>query len=151
MTGTALLLARHGQTADNASGLILGRRDPPLSQLGERQAAGLAVRARAGGVVAIWCSPLLRARQTAAIAGQAIGVSPAVLQDLIESDRGEEKQRGGVPPGVTRMRSSSTCSVFQAYDPDTGSAQNVLPEPDGTFMMPNVFVRSARAAGFIEV
>ena len=29
-----LLLARHGQTAENADGLILGRRDPPLSQLG---------------------------------------------------------------------------------------------------------------------
>jgi hypothetical protein len=61
VTGVPLLLARHGQTADNADGLILGRRDPPLSKLGERQAARLASGAREQGVVALWCSPLLRA------------------------------------------------------------------------------------------
>jgi probable phosphoglycerate mutase len=115
VTGTALLLARHGQTADNASGLILGRRDPPLSQLGERQAAGLAVRARAGGVVAIWCSPLLRARQTAAIAGQAIGVSPVVLQDLIESDRGDWE---GASQAVLAQRAPEVFAAFEAGDPD---------------------------------
>jgi broad specificity phosphatase PhoE len=115
VTGIALLLARHGQTADNASGLILGRRDPALSELGERQAAGLAVQARARGVVAIWCSPLLRARQTAAIVGHAIGVAPVVLEDLIESARGDWE---GVSQAVLAQHTPELFAAFQAGDPD---------------------------------
>ncbi len=88
MTGVPLLLARHGETRDNASGLILGRRDPPLSQVGRGQAQQLAAAAVAAEVAEVWCSPLLRARQTAAIVGDAIGARPIVLDDLIESDRG---------------------------------------------------------------
>ncbi|MET0769793.1 MAG: histidine phosphatase family protein, partial [Solirubrobacteraceae bacterium] len=34
-----MLLARHGQTADNAAARILGRRDPPLSGQGRADAA----------------------------------------------------------------------------------------------------------------
>src|ERR1700722_12006554 len=67
-----LLLARHGQTADNAGGLILGRRDPPLSDLGRTQAQALAVAvaARQNRIAAIWSSPLRRARATAAIVSE---------------------------------------------------------------------------------
>jgi broad specificity phosphatase PhoE len=115
VTGLLLLLARHGQTADNANGLILGRRDAPLSELGEQQAAGLAVQARARGVVAIWCSPLLRARQTASVVGHAIGVEPAILQDLIESARGQWE---GVSQTVLAQRTPELFAAFEAGDPD---------------------------------
>ena len=115
MIGTPLLLARHGQTADNASGLILGRRDPGLSELGEQQAAGLAVRARARGVAAIWCSPLLRARQTALVVGHAIGVEPAVLEDLIESARGDWE---GASQSVLAQHFPELFAAFEAGDPD---------------------------------
>ncbi len=115
VTGSPLLLARHGQTADNANGLILGRRDPMLSQLGEQQAAALAIQARARGVVAIWCSPLLRARQTASVVGHAIGVEPAVLDDLIESARGEWE---GVSQTVLVQRTPELFAAFEAGDPD---------------------------------
>jgi broad specificity phosphatase PhoE len=37
-----LFLVRHGQTAANADGLLLGRADPALTDLGRRQAAALA-------------------------------------------------------------------------------------------------------------
>lgn len=83
-----LLLARHGETADNANGLILGRRDPPLSAVGLGQAEALATRTRRADVAAVWCSPLLRARQTASVVAEATGCGLAVLDDLIESDRG---------------------------------------------------------------
>ena len=115
MTGLPLLLARHGQTADNANGLILGRRDPALSELGERQAAALGVQARARGVRAIWCSPLLRARQTASVVGHAVGVEPAVIEDLIESARGEWE---GVPQTVLAQRAPELFAAFEAGDPE---------------------------------
>ena len=37
-----LILLRHGQTAVNAEGRLLGRADPPLTDLGRRQAQALA-------------------------------------------------------------------------------------------------------------
>lgn len=109
-----LFLARHGQTADNANGLILGRRDPPLSELGEQQAAQLAVSAGEHGVVAIWCSPLLRARQTAAIVGAAVGVEPSVLDDLIESARGEWEGRA---QAALARDTPARFAAFEAGDP----------------------------------
>jgi probable phosphoglycerate mutase len=115
VTGVPLLLARHGQTADNAGGLILGRRDPALSALGEQQAARLATQARARGVVAIWCSPLMRARQTASVAGYAIAVEPAVVEDLIESARGDWE---GVSQTVLAQRTPELFAAFEAGDPD---------------------------------
>src|SRR3954447_7528546 len=41
-----LLLVRHGRTADNAEGLILGHRDPPLSEAGRAEAQRLAAELR---------------------------------------------------------------------------------------------------------
>jgi broad specificity phosphatase PhoE len=58
-----ILLIRHGQTAANAAGLLLGRDDPPLTDLGRRQAAASA-RALTG-VTRVVTSPLHRARETA--------------------------------------------------------------------------------------
>jgi broad specificity phosphatase PhoE len=45
-----LVLVRHGQTDANARGLLLGRADPPLSELGRHQAAALAAHVPA----AVW-------------------------------------------------------------------------------------------------
>ncbi len=87
-TPVPLFIARHGETVDNVSGLILGRRDTPLSEIGREQSARLAEQADALDVVALWCSPLLRARQTAAVVAEAIGVAATIMDDLIESDRG---------------------------------------------------------------
>jgi broad specificity phosphatase PhoE len=89
----AILLARHGQTADNAAGLILGRRDPPLSAEGEAQSRRLAAELSRSGLAAVWSSPLRRARDTAAVVGAAAGVVPQVLPELVESDRGRWEGR----------------------------------------------------------
>jgi broad specificity phosphatase PhoE len=67
-----LYLVRHGETAANVDGLLLGRADPPLTALGARQAARLAtVLPRPDRVVA---SPLRRARDTAAALGTAVEI-----------------------------------------------------------------------------
>ena len=39
-SGRSLLLVRHGRTVDNARGLLLGRADPELDELGRRQVGG---------------------------------------------------------------------------------------------------------------
>jgi len=111
----SLFIARHGQTVDNAGGLILGRRDPPLSELGRAQSARLAAQAVALEVVAIWCSPLLRARQTAAVVSDAVGIGPTILDDLIESARGEWE---GQPTARIAQATPALYAAFEAASPD---------------------------------
>jgi broad specificity phosphatase PhoE len=58
-----LFVVRHGRTAVNAAGLLLGRQDPPLDEVGVAQADAMA-RAL-GSVDHVVCSPLTRCRATA--------------------------------------------------------------------------------------
>jgi broad specificity phosphatase PhoE len=88
MAATRILLVRHGQSTWNALGKWQGRADPPLSPLGQQQAASAA--ARLGMVDAVIASPLVRARQTAEIIAEGIGVGPVTTDDrLIETDAGD--------------------------------------------------------------
>jgi alpha-ribazole phosphatase len=66
-----LILVRHGRTAANAAGLLQGRLDPPLDELGERQAVAVAahVAASVDRIDEVIASPLVRAQQTAAVFG----------------------------------------------------------------------------------
>jgi len=83
-----IVFARHGQTAPNREGLVLGRADPELTEEGHEQAARLAAALAAEPVTAILTSPLLRTRQTAEPIGQACGVPVVVDDRLIEIDWG---------------------------------------------------------------
>ena len=64
---TILYLIRHAESVANADNLLAGRIDYPLSPTGKGDAAAIAEEfAAAIRVDLIWCSPLLRAQQTAA-------------------------------------------------------------------------------------
>ncbi len=80
-----LLLIRHGRTVWNEQGRIQGRRDLPLSDRGRAEVEGW--RLPEAAQAALWiCSPLLRARQTAALLhGAAVASEPR----LIETDWGD--------------------------------------------------------------
>ena len=78
-----LYVVRHGRTAANASGLLLGHLDPDLDDLGVRQARSLA--AALGPIDRVVSSPLARTRQTA----EAFGIEVEVDDRWIEMDYGE--------------------------------------------------------------
>lgn len=83
-----MLLVRHGQSEWNADGRWQGQADPPLSELGRRQAQAAA--AAVGAVDAIVASPLERAFLTAAVISEAVGVGPVLVEpDLMERHAGE--------------------------------------------------------------
>lgn len=82
-----LIILRHGRTEANAQGLLQGRIDPPLDDLGRRQASAAA--AHIGPVDRVVSSPLLRARQTA----EAFGLAVAVDDRFIELDYGDWEGR----------------------------------------------------------
>jgi len=86
---TRLFLIRHGRSVWNATGRIQGCADPPLDVVGREQARRLAERLRQGTLVALYTSPLQRARETADIIGQALGVEVVPDERLKEYDVGE--------------------------------------------------------------
>lgn len=97
-----LLLVRHGQSEGNAAGVIQGRLDPPLTPLGREQARALAERLRAGDAAArIVASPLARARATAEIVADALGLPLTEEPRLMEYDFGEAS---GLTPAAVRER-----------------------------------------------
>jgi broad specificity phosphatase PhoE len=65
----------------------------PLNDTGRAQAAELAECAAAYGFRALWCSPLLRARETADIVAARIGLEPVEDPRLMETDAGEWTDR----------------------------------------------------------
>lgn len=89
MTHALVYLARHGQTAYNHEGRFQGQQAIPLNDTGRAQAAELAERAAGYGFRALWCSPLLRARETADIVAAKIGLEPKEDARLMETDAGD--------------------------------------------------------------
>lgn len=84
-----LLLLRHGQTDLSVGRRYSGRGNPPLTELGRRQAdAAAAYVGRRGGIAAVVSSPLQRAHDTASAAAKALALDVIVDDDLIETDFG---------------------------------------------------------------
>jgi broad specificity phosphatase PhoE len=92
-TPASVYLARHGETAYNHEGRFQGQQQIPLNDTGRAQAEELAERAAAYGFRALWCSPLLRARETADIVARRIGLEPVEDPRLMETDAGEWTDR----------------------------------------------------------
>jgi broad specificity phosphatase PhoE len=89
MSIDGVLLARHGETDDNAARRFQGHRDPPLNALGRAQALALGEGLAGAGIRELWSSPLLRAHETATIAGRLLGLRPRLDPRLMEVDVGE--------------------------------------------------------------
>jgi probable phosphoglycerate mutase len=85
MSNLTLYLLRHGQSDANAKRIFASKSiDPPLTDIGHQQ-----IRSQAGflkplGISKMYCSPLLRARQTAEIVAQICGLVPVINKSIIE-------------------------------------------------------------------
>jgi probable phosphoglycerate mutase len=86
---TQILLVRHGQSTWNADGRWQGRADPPLSDLGRRQAEAAVDTIRHLGIARLVASPLVRAHETASIVGRALDLEVESEARLAERDAGE--------------------------------------------------------------
>ncbi len=88
---TYLYLLRHAATEANLAlpARLQGRRhNPPLAPTGVRQAEATRDLLASREIQHCYCSPLLRAVQTAAIVGKPHGVTPTPLEALTECDIG---------------------------------------------------------------
>jgi broad specificity phosphatase PhoE len=85
---TNLLLVRHGETDWNADGRLQGQTDRPLSDFGRAQARRLADELAEETLDAIYSSDLARARETAEIVGERLGLPVSLDPGLREKDWG---------------------------------------------------------------
>jgi broad specificity phosphatase PhoE len=108
-------LARHGQTAYNLERRFQGRLPVPLDDTGRAQAVELAERAAGHGFAALWCSPLLRARETADVVSGRIGLEPQEDPRLMETDAGEWTDRLFVE---VQAEAPDAFAAFAAGDPN---------------------------------
>lgn len=85
------VLVRHGQTAWNLAQRIQGRSDVRLNATGRQQAERAGVElAKEGPWDLVVCSPLVRARQTAQIIADYLGIWQVLeVEELVERDYGK--------------------------------------------------------------
>lgn len=82
-------LMRHGQTEWNSEGRRQGQLDSPLTARGQAQAEAVAAELTALPIDAIFSSPLGRARATADVAADRIGLTCRTLDALAEVHHGD--------------------------------------------------------------
>jgi broad specificity phosphatase PhoE len=129
-----IYIARHGQNEDNASGILNGHRDLPLTQKGIEQAREVAGEIAVADMYFdyIYASPLSRAFRTAQIISEVIsGPKPEVEPLLIERDF-------GVMTGKETARITELCApdIIQA-DPIT-----YFLSPEGAETFPDLVARA---------
>jgi len=97
---------RHGETGHNRQGLVAGASDVPLNAAGRAQAQAAAARLAGSAIDVICCSPLQRARDTAACVAAVLGIEAVIIDELAERNWGalenqprELRVRGITPPG----------------------------------------------------
>jgi len=114
-----IVVVRHGRTAANAGGLLLGRLDVPLDDHGRTQAAAVATALPAPDLVV--SSPLRRTRETAEAFGRPVEVDPA----WIELDYGDWDGR---PMGEVAPETWATWRADLDFAPPGGESLRHLSE-----------------------
>ena len=104
-----LILIRHGQSEANASGIVQGRLDYGLSELGLRQAELTAERLKHETVDRILTSPLRRAADTANAIAEMKGMEAVPDPALMEYDVGAAS---GLTGAEIRERYPNVVSAF---------------------------------------
>lgn len=89
----AFVFLRHGETDWNTQSLAQGRVEVALNARGMEQARAAAARLRGHRIGAVVSSPLLRARLTAEMAAEALGLALEIDEELIEAAYGDHEGR----------------------------------------------------------
>jgi broad specificity phosphatase PhoE len=133
-----IFIARHGQNEDNANGILNGHRDLPLTDIGRGQARQLGEGIKELGLKfdVVYCSPLSRAKETAEIVSEILGLgkAPVVLPELIERDFGA-------------MTGKPQADIAKLCAPDIIKAQAItyFLSPEGAETFPQLVRRGHKA------
>jgi uncharacterized phosphatase len=144
----SIALVRHGRTRWNAERRLQGRADLPLDEEGHRQALVAAGALSGGSWTRVVCSPLVRARRTAEIVAEELGLpAPALEPLLLERDYGDAE---GVPVNEALERWPDGAypggETSVELDGRSGRALALLATPGTVIVGHGAFLRSGIAA-----
>lgn len=111
-----LFLIRHAQSANNAQPDEHRVEDPPLTELGRRQATALAVWLETVGLDHVIASPFRRSLETAEYIRRRLAIKPHVWVDLHELGgcyAGHETERYEGRPGLSHSQIAAEFPGFQ--------------------------------------
>jgi broad specificity phosphatase PhoE len=91
-----IYLIRHGQTTGDVENRYGGAYDDELSYKGRIQAQELADRIGNSGIQVLFCSPMMRAQQTAKILKTKLGCEIKTIENL------RERNKNGILTGMTK-------------------------------------------------
>lgn len=91
-----IYLIRHGQTTGDVENRYGGIYDDELSDTGKTQTYELANKLGDSGIEILFCSPLIRAQQTAKILKAKLGCEVVTIENL------RERNKNGILTGMTR-------------------------------------------------
>lgn len=86
---TKIIVVRHGQTKWNIGQIFRGRADVPLNETGRFQAKSLAKALKSWEIVAIYSSPLLRAKETAEAIAKEKNLKVKISDSLLDISYGD--------------------------------------------------------------
>ena len=146
MPTTRILLARHGETEWNRVGRWQGQADPPLNDTGRQQAKALAVQLEDDEIAAVYSSDLRRARETAGIVAQRLGLPVTEEWALREIDVGSwsgltrDEVRERYPDGFARWLAGEIGHDGETREELTervvGAVERIAAEhPEGTILV----------------
>ena len=123
----------------NAEDRYQGRLDSPLTDTGRAQAEAAALTVRGRGIERLLCSPLGRARDTARVVENALGLRAEIDADLAESDIGRWE-------GLTRDE------VESAYPGELARREEdrLRYRPPGGESLVDMLVRARAVAGRLD-
>ena len=146
-------LIRHGQSVNNASPDAL-EPDPGLTNIGREQAGCVGKALQDKGIHRLYCSPMLRALQTAEIIGRMLSLPPHVYVGLHEWDgiwEASVGRYGATLPGLSRTQMREICPHVVLPNDVTGEGwlfsewENVDLMLQRAFHDSKVFIRQAEA------
>lgn len=122
MNDLTLYLLRHGESRANLENVFASHRiDAPLTSEGIRQAKAAARMLKRFPVEAMYSSPLLRARQTAEVVGEVLGLEPVFTPALVEVDGGRLEGKSQADPRH-RREFDTVLSLWERGFPHNGFA-----------------------------
>ncbi|MBI2168848.1 MAG: histidine phosphatase family protein [Actinobacteria bacterium] len=117
---TVLYLARHGETAPNREGRLLGSRaDPGLTEVGRGEAEALGRRFAGREPSAIVTSPLRRCVETAEAIARVVGIDVVEERRIAEIDYGEWE---GLPLAEIPPETSAAWRTDPGFRPPGGES-----------------------------
>lgn len=147
---TKFLMIRHGQSVANENGIFAGHTDAHLTELGELQARKTAEYIKGHYKVdKIFASPLQRAKRTAEISGELLGLQTETRPELAEIFAGKwEGMRYDDIPNIYpddhnvwvndigKCRPTDGESVAELYERVVGAIKKIAEEfPDSTVLI----------------